>query len=259
MFKDKVVFITGASKGLGKAVALAFGRNQAKVAIAARNIEDLKQTASEIEKSGGICYICPLDVSDEKSIDKAFCDIQEVFDQHVEILVNAAGVSYIGNVSETSSEDWRRVLDINLTGTFLTCRAAIKQMCNNQKGRIINISSVSGKTGQAGASAYCASKAAVISLTQSLAKEVAPFGVRVNAICPGALDTDMFNIDTINVLSEKFNVSADILIKKTLSSIPIKRLILPEEVAEMVLTLSRFDIDIVNGQSINICGGYEVH
>jgi NAD(P)-dependent dehydrogenase (short-subunit alcohol dehydrogenase family) len=127
------------------------------------------------------------------------------------------------------------------------------------KGRIINISSTMGKTGSAMGTAYSASKAAVIGFSQALAKELAASDIRVNTVCPGAMDTDMLRKDTLGVLAGIYNTTEEALLKSTANAIPIKRLVTPDEVARVVLFLARDDVDFLAGQVLNVCGGHELH
>jgi len=255
----KVAFITGGSRGLGKAVAALFAREGAKVAIAARDSARLEAAAGELRQAGACVLPLTLDVRSESEVDAAFARVRESLGP-VDILVNAAGVSLIRKLVDTSLEEWAGVIDANLTGPFLTCRAAVRQMIEHQRrGRIINVSSTMGKTGSPMGSAYSASKAALVGFTQSLGKELVSSGIRVNAVCPGAMDTDMMRRDTLGVLAELYHTSEEALLKSTVSAIPIRRLIAPDEVAGIVLLLARDDVDFLVGQAINVSGGYEVH
>ncbi|MEQ8224219.1 MAG: SDR family oxidoreductase [Candidatus Eremiobacterota bacterium] len=255
MFKDKVVIITGASKGLGLSAAKAFLRDGAHVVVISRDKDLLEKSWKDIEN----VLIIPGDVSSEERVRYIFEKILSVYGK-VDILVNNASIALVKKITDTTLEEWNRILSVNVTGTFLMSRETVNIMLkNNIKGKIINISSVSGDVGAPLATAYSASKAAVIGLTKALAKEVASSGINVNTICPGAMDTDMFHKGTIGVLSKMFNSEEDILLKNTIKAIPLKRLLSPDEVAEMVLYLASDHSSGITGQTINIDCGFAIH
>jgi NAD(P)-dependent dehydrogenase (short-subunit alcohol dehydrogenase family) len=200
-----------------------------------------------------------LDVACESDVERAFDETRDSLGP-VDILVNSAGLALVRKVADMTLEEWSAVVGTNLTGTFLTCRAAARQMTQHGlKGRIINISSTMGKTGSAMGTAYSASKAAVIGFSQALAKELAASDIRVNTVCPGAMDTDMLRKDTLGVLAGIYNTTEEALLKSTANAIPIKRLVTPDEVARVVLFLARDDVDFLAGQALNVCGGHELH
>lgn len=259
VLKDKVAFITGGSRGLGRAVALLFAREGAKVAIAARERESLTETARLARELGAQVLPVSMDLQWERDVDDAFGATLDALGP-VDILVNAAGTALIKKLAETTIEEWRTVIETNLTGVFLTCRAAARQMLEYKlKGRIVNVSSTSGKTGSAMITAYSASKAAVIGFTQSLGKELAPHGIRANTVCPGAMDTEMLHRDTLGVLATMYGSTREALLKSTINAIPIKRIISPDEVAQVILLLARGDVDAFVGQAVNVSGGFELH
>jgi len=255
MFKDKVAIITGASKGLGLSAAKAFLGEGAHVVVISRDKDLLEQTW----KNENNVLVIPGDVSSEERVKYIFEKILSVYGK-VDILVNNASIALVKKVTDTTLEEWNRIFSVNITGTFLMTRETVNIMLkNNIKGKIINISSVSGDVGAPLATAYSASKAAVIGFSKSLAKEVASSGINVNTICPGAMDTDMFHKGTIGVLSKMFNSEEDILLKNTIKAIPLKRLLSPDEVAEMVLYLASDHSSGITGQTINIDCGFAIH
>ncbi len=255
MFKDKVAIITGASKGLGLSAAKAFLGEGAHVVVISRDKDLLEQTW----KNENNVLVIPGDVSSEERVKYIFEKILSVYGK-VDILVNNASIALVKKMTDTTLEEWNRIFSVNITGTFLMTRETVNIMLkNNIKGKIINISSVSGDVGAPLATAYSASKAAVIGFSKSLAKEVASSGINVNTICPGAMDTDMFHKGTIGVLSKMFNSEEDILLKNTIKAIPLKRLLSPDEVAEMVLYLASDHSSGITGQTINIDCGFAIH
>jgi len=250
--------VTGASRGLGLAVAKALLRDGSKVALVSRDPARLEAARRELEPLGEI-LAAPADVSDETAVRGAFAKVLERFGR-LDMLVNAAGLALVRKAADTGLDEWRRVMDVNATGTFLTCREAVRHMAAAKvRGKIVNIASVSAETGAPMASAYSASKAAVLGLTRSLARELAGLGINVNAVCPGAMETDMFLKDTLGPLCETFKSDRETLLKHTLAAIPLKRLLSPDEVAELVVFLLSDKAGGITGQSYNICCGFDIH
>ena len=253
---NKLALITGGGRGIGRAIALAFASEGADVVVAARTLDQVKTVAAEIAKtsdySKSLAVVC--DVSDSASVNKMFADVRENFGYDVDILVNNAGIAETSTINNTTDELWNKHLAINLSGTFYCSRAAMPAMLKNGWGRIINISSIAGKTGAPYISAYSASKHGVMGLTRSLAMEVGPSGVTVNAICPGYVDTDMVaqGIERIKTRTGKSAEEAVDYLKKLN---PQNRLVTAEEVAALALLLASDEGRGINGQGLNIDGG----
>ncbi len=190
--KAQGAIVTGAGRGIGRAVALTFAREGARVALAARTASELEAVARQIVTSGGRALAVPTDVTQEASVsalvEKALAEFGRV-----EILVTAAGVATFGPLADTKTEDWDRMLAVNLKGVFLACRAVLPVMMRQGRGTIINIVSVAAKRAIPGGAAYAASKRGVLGLTRVLAEEMRPHGVRVGALCPGAVDTGLWD------------------------------------------------------------------
>lgn len=251
---DKVALITGGGRGIGRAIALAFAREGARVAVLARTTEQIKSVAAEIESECGVeAMHAECDVSLTESVEHAVGSVRERFGR-IDILVNNAGIAESAPLHRTSDELWERHININLNGTFYCTRAALPSMIESGWGRVINIASIAGKTGAAYISAYTASKHGVVGLTRSLAMEVATKGITVNAICPGYVETEMaaHAIENITTKTGKSETEArDILNHMS----PQNRLVTPEEVAALALLLASEDGRGINGQAINVDGG----
>jgi NAD(P)-dependent dehydrogenase (short-subunit alcohol dehydrogenase family) len=252
---DKVALITGGGRGIGRAIALAFAREGADVAVLARTENEVRRVAEEIRDECKVrAFHAVCDVADVESVQGAFARVAEEFGRGADILVNNAGIAESVPFIKTRDEFWQRHLAINLSGTFYCMRAALPAMIERGWGRIINISSIAGKTGAAYIAAYSASKHGVLGLTRSVALEVATKGVTVNAICPGYVDTDMTEraIENIRAKTGK-PVDESRAFLEQLS--PQQRLITSEEVAALALLLASHEGRGINGQAINVDGG----
>ncbi len=187
---DRVALVTGAGRGIGRAIATGLAECGAHVVLASRSSDQLETLAQEITSAGGKATPITTDLADEQSICETFSNVQSQLGQ-LDVLINNAGVGIYGPVQEFSAEDFDRIISVNLRGTFLCCREAMKLMTPAKAGYIINISSVVGFKGYIDQAAYTASKHGVMGLTKSLSLEAQPAGVRVSAILPGGVDTDM--------------------------------------------------------------------
>jgi 3-oxoacyl-[acyl-carrier protein] reductase len=239
---DKVALVTGASRGLGKAIALALAAEGASVAAVARSEDALKATLEAIRGAGGTAEPFALDVSDDAAVEAAVEKIASRFG-HIDVLVNNAGVTRDGLLMRMKTEDWDAVIDTNLKGAFHLTKPVGRIMVKQRAGRIINISSVIGLMGNAGQANYAASKAGLIGFTKSVAKEFASRGITCNVVCPGFIETDM----TAGLGEE--------LRKKLLEKIPLQRLGQPEDVAGVVAFLCSPAASYITGQILTVDGG----
>ena len=240
--QGRIALVTGASQGIGRACALELARAGATVALAARNEAKLTAVAAEIEAAGGQASAFSLDIASEESIKAAAKAVIERFGK-VEILVNNAGITRDGLMLRMKRSDWDDVLGTNLTGAFLLTQALLSPMLKNRWGRIINISSVVGRTGQAGQVNYAASKAGLIGLTRSIAREVASRGITVNAVAPGYIETPM-----TAVLDEKQRAAM-------MAQIPLGRAGTDSEIAQAVAFLASEAAAYITGQVLDVNGG----
>ncbi len=251
--ESRIALITGGGRGIGRAIALAFAREGARVVLAARTAQQVEATAAEIgNEEKALPVVC--DVSDVAGVQLMFASISVKFGRGPDILVNNAGIAESAPLTKTDDDLWQRHLAINLSGTFYCTRAAVPAMLARGWGRVINIASIAGKTGAPYIAAYAASKHGVLGLTRSVALEVAAKGITVNAICPGYVDTDMTTRSIENVTA-KTGRSADQALELIEKMSPQNRLITVEEVASLALLLASEEGRGINGQAINIDGG----
>jgi NAD(P)-dependent dehydrogenase (short-subunit alcohol dehydrogenase family) len=248
--EGKVAVVSGAATGIGRAIAVRLAREGCDLGILDVNEEGAKQTAALVERAGRRCHVALTDVSDYQQVRESTDRLLEVFGR-IDLLYNNAGIIRIATLAETSPADFRDIFRINVDGVFHCCKAVVPHMMERRSGKIVNTASWFGKIGHAGYGAYCASKFAVIGLTQSLAREVASHRINVNAVCPGTIvDTCMREeADRESVLQGLATA------KEREGNIPWGRVGLPEDIARVAVFLASDEAEYMTGQAINVTGG----
>jgi len=240
--KDKVALVTGGARGIGKAIALSLARAGADIAVADVNLEEAQNTAREIEASGVKSMALSMDVTDFAKVEEGVNKILDKFSK-VDILINNAGITKDNLLLRMSQQEWDAVLTVNLKGAFNCIKAVCRPMIKQRSGKIINIASIIGIIGNPGQANYSASKAGLIALTKTAAKELASRNINVNAIAPGFIQTDM----TAKLTQE--------LQQKMKEAIPLDKFGTPDDVAAACLFLASDDSSYITGQTIVVDGG----
>ena len=246
--QDKVAIVTGGARGIGRAIALRYAREGAAVVIADRKAPEATATVDEVEALGARALFVHTDVSDNDSIESM---VQETLRRYaqIDILVNNAGVALMREITAATEDEWDRLNGVNLKGLWLCTKAVVPTMIANRSGKIINMASMSGLIGYQWESIYASTKGGVISMTRELAVELCPFGINVNCICPGIVDTPIY-VDIDFPLDDPENLES------TLRAIPIGRIGKPDDVAGGAFFLASDDSSYLMGQALVIDGGY---
>jgi len=243
--KDKVAIVTGGARGIGLCVAQAYAREGAAVVIADVNVEGAKAAAQSITSGDARSLGVGVDVADQASVNAMMEETLKSFGR-VDILMNNAGVGGNTPFLDTKLEDWNRIISINLTGAFLVAQAAARQMVNGGGGKIVNIASLSGQRGGNGRAAYGSAKAGLELLTKVMAVELAPYNINVNAIAPGAIETEMAKFAHDQATRAAYNYL-----------IPMTRYGTPEEIADAAVFLCSDEARYVHGHTLNVDGGFQ--
>ena len=249
----KVVLVTGGGSGIGRAIALGFAAEKSRVIITGRTKTKLDSVVDEISRSGSEAFTQTCDVTQRSQLERLNQEISNRFGG-VQILVNSAAIAPAAGFLEMEDELWEQVLRINLNGTYNCCKTFLPGMLAANFGRIINIASTVSKVAYSHISAYVTSKHAVLGLTRSLAIETARFGVTVNAICPGYVDTGLTKQNAL-LMAEKRSLTAEDALRHFAATSPQKRLIEAEEVANLALMLASDAAKGITGQAVNVDGG----
>ena len=253
MATTKVALITGGGSGIGKALALKLAQNGANVAIASRTLARVQQAAEELRKLSLTVLPIAMDVRNKHDVERGMDTIGSTWGP-VHILVNNAGISGLSMISDPDDRKWYDIVDTNLNGMYLVTKTVLKTMPDHAGGRVINISSVLGKFGVPGYTAYCTTKHGMIGFTRALALEVVGRGITVNTICPGWVDTEMATLG-INETSAHLGITPEEFRAQATAAVPIKRFLDPDEIAEFVSYIASDAAGGITGQAMNICGG----
>lgn len=238
---NRIAFITGAGRGIGRAVAMTLAKAGHRTIVADRNMQWNEETAKLIRDGGGVADAIEIDMSSHESIVGAFAKVKEI--GRVDILVNNAGITKDGLAVRMKPEDWNAVIQINLSGAFFAAQQVLPLMMRERWGRIVNIASVVGKSGNPGQANYVASKAGLIGLTKTLAQEMGSRGITVNAVAPGFIETDMTAV-----------LPADVK-ERMLAAIPLKRMGTPDDIANAVKFLCSEEAAYITGHTLDVNGG----
>jgi NAD(P)-dependent dehydrogenase (short-subunit alcohol dehydrogenase family) len=242
-FTERVAIVTGGASGMGAATARRLAAGGAQVMVVDRNADLAPKVAAEIDGTSMVGDVA----------DSAFCDgaVAAAVERHarLDVLVNAAGVIVRASGEDTTDDQWSRIMGVNVSGTFFMCRAALRVMKSQRSGAIVNFGSIWGDLGSAGVAAYCASKGAVHNLTRALAMDHAGDGIRVNAVCPGEVNTPMLQ-------SERAEAVTDQLLAAIAATVPMGRLADPDEIARVVCFLASDDASYMTGALVSVDAGY---
>ncbi len=253
MLKDRVALVTGGSRGIGKAIARRLAEHGAKVAICSRDAEAARRAADEIAPCGGQALAFRADVTEKRDVRNLFRELVGRWGR-LHILVNNAGINARIPMDAEEDAGWLEILRVNLVGTYQVTREALRVMPRHEGGRIINLSSVLGRFGAPGYTAYCTAKHGVIGFTRALALEVVDRGITVNAICPGWVETEMADQGMGETAAALGRTKEDFR-KQALAAVPIQRMLEPKEIADLVVYLASDAAAGMTGQAINLCGG----
>ena len=253
MLKDKVALVTGGGTGIGKAIAMKLAKNGAMVAIASRNRDQLHRVAAEFAQLGLTVLPIPMNVRVKADVERGVTELVAQLGA-IHILINNAGISALSLMSDKDDSKWYDIVDTNLNGMYLVTKAVLRHIPDQAGGRIINISSVLGKFGVPGYTAYCTTKHGMIGFTRALALEIVSRGITVNTICPGWADTEMANLG-INETAKLQGITAEEFKVQAVAAVPIRRFLEADEIAELVAYVASDAARGITGQAMNICGG----
>ena len=246
--RGKVAIITGAGTGIGRATAIEFAREHAKVILLDINQETTKEVAEQINHLGGEAIFFKCDVTKKAQVESCIKKTIKKF-KKIDILVSNAGIFIQKPITEMSEKEWNNIINVNLKGTFICAKSVAKHMMKNKKGKIITISSIAGKRGLINTSAFTSANGGILNLVKELTLELSPYKINVNAVSPGIIATEMMK----EMIDDKKTK------KELIASIPMKRIGLPEEVADAVVFLASPDSDFITGHNLVIDGGWTTH
>ena len=256
--KNKNAVVTGGGKGIGRGICVKLAGEGASVSVLDIDMESAEGTVKLIEEKGGNAFAIKADVVRKAEVEKAVDKVLKDFGR-IDILVNNAGMDIKGSIQEYPEETWDKLMDLNLKGMFLTTQAVVRGMMSQEYGRILNISSMAGKTGESFTSPYCTSKFGVIGFTQSIALELGHYNITVNAVCPGPVETDLIKQSISQTAELNKRTYEEELEVKFISQTPLGRIARPEDVANAVAFLVSDEAGFITGSTLNVSGGREMH
>ena len=256
--KDRVAMVTGGGAGIGRSICKNMAKEGAKVAVMDINEEAALETAEMIEKEDGEALALKMDVTLKADVQAMTAQVLKTHGK-IDILVNNAGTDIKGAITELTERTWDTLMDINLKGVFLCTQAVSHSMIERRYGRIVNISSMAGKTGEPLTSPYCATKFGVIGFTQSIALELGKHNITVNAVCPGPVDTDLIRQSVAQSAKIKGMAPEDFLQEFFINPTPLGRIAQPVDIARAVIFLASDDAEFITGSTLNVSGGREMH
>lgn len=256
--KDKTGLVTGGGSGIGRGICLKFAKEGARVVIADINMAGAEETLQLVKEIGGEAICIKADVTSLEDTENMVAVTVKEFGS-IDILVNNAGTDIKGAIQDYPVEQWDLLMSLNLKGVFLSTQAAVKRMLDQKYGRIVNISSMAGKTGEAFTSPYCTTKFGVIGFTQSIALELGESNITANAVCPGAVETDLIK-QSVSGTAELNNRSyEEELYEKFIKQTPLGRVAQPSDIANAVAFLASDEASFITGSTLNVSGGREMH
>lgn len=256
-FEGRVTLVTGAGSGIGRVVARQFARSGAQVVVTDASREGADETAEEIGRLGGTAVVRRMDVTSDREVTTTVAELSDSVGP-VAILVNCAGVSSMKPFLQLTEQDWDLNMDVNAKGVFLVTREVVRSMVTRREGCVVSIASAAGKEGTTLLAHYSASKWAVLGLTQSVAREVARFGVRVNAVCPGCVRTPMQDREVVWE-GRLRGMDPEEVRQSYIDHTPLGRLCEPEDVADVITFLCSEQARFMTGQALNVTGGIVLH
>jgi len=256
--KNKTSLVTGGGSGIGRGICLKLAKEGAKVSIVDINMAAAKETEQLIKDMGGEAVCIKADVTSVEDTENMVAETIKRFGS-IDILVNNAGTDIKGAVKDYPVEQWDLLMSINLRGVFLSTQAAVKRMMDKRYGRIVNISSMAGKTGEAYTSPYCTTKFGVIGFTQSIALELGESNITVNSVCPGAVETDLIKKSVSETARLNNRSYEDELYEKFIKQTPMGRIAQPSDIANAVAFLASDEASFITGSTLNVSGGREMH